>query len=229
MVIAPPLRGNGWFNSNSFGSPLSPHRNFRLAVNGLHYTKPETFAIDWLQLQDGLMATGDGSRNEQYFCFGAEILSAADGTVVSVRDDMPEEMPNQPPAHLRGPGDYAGNHVVVEIAPGVFATYAHLQLGSVAVRAGDRVTTGQMLGRLGNTGSTSNPHLHFQLSDGPDLITSNSLPYVFDRYTLAGMVAPEAWAAASASDTAPTGFPVTPMSEVQTGTYPLLLTVIDIP
>jgi hypothetical protein len=94
---------------------------------------------------------------------------------------------------------------------------------------GDRVTRGQLLGRLGNTGSTSNPHLHFQLSDGPDIITSNSLPFVLDRYTLAGTVAPEAWAAAMASDTAPTGFPVTPMSEVQTGTYPLLLSVIDVP
>ena len=49
------------------------------------------FAIDWVQLRDGFPFTGNGSRNEQYPYFGTDVLAVADGTVVFVRDDMPEE------------------------------------------------------------------------------------------------------------------------------------------
>jgi hypothetical protein len=234
LVVAPPLRGSGWFNANAIGttaivSAASNHRNFRLAVDGSHLITPETFAIDWLQLRDGLPAEGDGSRNEQYYAYGAEILAAAGGTVVAVRDDMPNETPGQPPVAVRRTEDYAGNHVTVEVASGVYALYAHLQPGSVRVRAGERVETGQPLGRLGNTGNTSGPHLHFQLSDGPGILTTNSLPFVLDRYTLAGTVDPTALAAAAADPTGTLALPVEPRSQAQTGTFPLMLTLIDLP
>ena len=84
--------------------------------------------------------------------------------------------------------------------PAVWVTYAHLQPGSIPVALGDRVTTGQLLGRLGNTGNSTGPHLHFQLADGPDVLTSNSLPFVFDRYTLAGAIDPVAAEAAMTGD-----------------------------
>jgi len=190
LVLASPLRGSGWVTGNGCCVADSIHRFLRLAVDGGHYTKPETFAIDWLQLQDGRLYRGDGSRNEQWFGFGAEVLAAAEGPVVSVREGMPEETPNQPPVAVLGPADYAGNHVVIQTAPAVWTIYAHLQPGSIRVAVGERVTPGQPLGRLGNTGNSAAPHLHFQLSDGPDVLTANSLPFVFDRYTLAGTVDP---------------------------------------
>jgi hypothetical protein len=226
LVIAPPLRGPGWFNANGCCLAETPHRAARLAVDGARYAKFETFAIDWLQLQGGRLFTGDGSQNEQYFAFGAEVVSVADGMVVAVRDDMPEETPNQPPVAVHHPQDYAGNRVVVQLQPDVWVTYAHLQPGSVAVRVGDRVTAGQLLGRLGNTGNSTAPHLHFQLSDGPDVLTSNSLPYVFDRYTLAGTVDQERLVAAFTDPSTPS-VPLTGSPAAQTGTYPLALTVQD--
>jgi murein DD-endopeptidase MepM/ murein hydrolase activator NlpD len=127
---------------------------------------------------------------------------------------------------VQHPGDYAGNHVVVEIAPGVFATYAHLQPGSLAVRVGERVTPGQRLGRLGNSGNTTAPHLHFQISDGPDIVTANSLPFVFDRYTLAGTVDAETVVPAFTEPSAP-ALVIAGPPQAQSATYPLVLTVQD--
>ena len=226
LVIAPPLRGPGWFDANGCCLAETPHRAARLAVDGARYAKIETFAIDWLQFQGGRLFTGDGTQNEQYFAFGAEVVSVAEGTVVAVRNDMPEETPNQPTVAVHHPDDYAGNRVVVQLQPDVWVTYAHLQPGSVAVRVDERVAAGQRLGRLGNSGNSTAPHLHFQLSDGPDVLTSNSLPYVFDRYTLTGTVDPERVLAAFTDPNAPP-VPVVGSPQAQTGTYPLVLSVQD--
>jgi hypothetical protein len=227
MVLAPPFRGGGWLNGSGCCF-TTQHRNVRLAVDGSRYIKPETFDIDWVRLQDGRLFEGDGSRVEQYYAFGAELLAVADGTVVHVRDGMPEETPGQPPVAVRSTADYAGNTVVLEIAPGVFAPYAHLQPGSLRVKVGDRVTAGQVLGLLGNTGNSIAPHLHFGLQDSADLLTSNSLPFVFDGYTLEGRITDQDLdAAATPPDPSPVS--LDGPAEPQTNTYPLYLTVIAFP
>jgi hypothetical protein len=235
LLIAPPLRGAGWVNANGCCVAETPHRATRLAIDGTHYVKPETFAIDWVRLQGGRQWTGDGTQNAQHFAYSVDVVSVADGTVVSVRDDMPDETPRQPPIAVRHVDDYSGNHVVVQFQPhesdfaprDVWALYAHLQPGSISVRVGERVTAGQRLGRLGNTGNSTDPHLHFQLSDGPDALSSNSLPFVFDRYTLAGTVAPEEMVAAYTDPGAPREVRIVGAPQAQSGTYPLVLTVQD--
>jgi murein DD-endopeptidase MepM/ murein hydrolase activator NlpD len=189
-VIAPPLSGEGWFNANGCCEP-TPHRSFRTAADGLRFATPETFAIDWVQLRGGRLFEGDGTKNEQYFAFGAEVRSATYGEVVVVRDGRPEETPNNDPKNVVLEQDFGGNHVAVRVRPGVYAFYAHLQPGSIDVGVGDTVETGQRIGELGNTGNSTQPHLHFELSDGPDPLTSNSLPFVVDRYTFAGSVDPD--------------------------------------
>lgn len=226
LALAPPLRGDGWLNGSGCCG-MSQHRVVRLAVDGARHIKPETFAIDWVRLQNGRLFEGDGSRVEQHFAFGAELLAVADGKVVHVRDGMPEETPNQPPTAVQATSDYAGNSVVLEIQPGVFAVYAHLQPGSLRVKVGDQVTAGQVLGLLGNTGNSSAPHLHFGLQDGPDLLTSNSLPFVFD-FTLQGMLTEQDLDTAA---TPPEPAPVAPAGPAgpQVASHPLYLTVIDFP
>jgi len=85
----------------------------------------------------------------------------------------------------------AGNRVVVDIGEGRFAFYAHMQPGSVRVKVGDKVKTGQVLGLLGNSGNTDTPHLHFHVMDGPSPLVSNGLPYVFTGFTGQGRVTDE--------------------------------------
>jgi hypothetical protein len=219
LVIAPPLRGTGWINANGC-CDASAHRSARLAVDGSRLAKIETFAIDWVRLEGNRIFTGDGTRNEDYFAFGAEVLAVADGTVAFVRDGIPEDTPDEPPTTVHQPLDYGGNEVVLEIAPGVYAFYAHLQPGSITVQTGETVTTGQVLGLLGNTGNSTGPHLHFQLADGPDVLTATSLPFVIDQWTLAGTIDP----ASTASDVRVAGTPAP-----QRATLPLDLTVADFP
>jgi hypothetical protein len=226
IVLAPLLRGPGWLNANGCCFAPVAHRALRVVVDGTHWRKVETFAIDWVPLRDGRLFEGAGTRNEQWFGYGQAIVAAAAGTVTAVRDGVPDQMPNQPPVGIHTPEDFAGNYVIVQIAPDVWAAYAHLIPGSVAVAVGDRVTVGQPLGLLGNTGNSSAPHLHFQLCDGPAILTSNSVPFVFADYTLSGTIDPEKLVDAVRNPHAPPLI-VTGPEKAQSHTHPLFTTVAD--
>jgi Peptidase family M23 len=103
---------------------------------------------------------------------------------------MPNEVPNLLPEHVKKPIDFAGNQVVLKLGPRRYAVYAHIQPGTVAVHVGQRVKTGQVLAKLGNSGNTTAPHLHLVITDRPQFISSTSLPFVIDRYTHRGDVTP---------------------------------------
>ena len=175
-------------NANGCCAVQTPHRSTRLPVNGESFVKSETFAIDWVQLRDGALFDGDGTRNEDWYCYGAELLAVADGRVIYVRDDMLDEAPMQPPVAVKNSRDFGGNQVIIEIEPGVYAFYGHLKPGSVAVAVGDHVAAGQVIGLLGNSGNSTGPHLHFGLLDGPNPLAATSLPMVIDAYILEGMI-----------------------------------------
>jgi murein DD-endopeptidase MepM/ murein hydrolase activator NlpD len=98
--------------------------------------------------------------------------------VVATRDDQPEQTPGQLSKGL-ALNDFGGNYVVLKIADGTYAYYAHLQKGSegVHVKSGERVSKGQVVGKLGNTGNTDAPHLHFMLIDDKAPLTSHALPF----------------------------------------------------
>jgi hypothetical protein len=188
-VIAPPLGGKGWMNGNGCCFTTGEgHRSHRLAVDGRRIVTPQTFAIDYQRVQGTRFYEGDGTRNEQYFAYGAKVSSVANGKVVFVQDGLPEQTPKADLLNVEKLLDFGGNQVVVRIRPGVYAQYYHLQPGSIDVQKGEHVETGQPIGRLGNSGNSTGPHLHFGLSTGPNSFTSNSLPFVFDRYTWAGSV-----------------------------------------
>lgn len=120
-------------------------------------------------------------RNRSFPAFGAPVLAVADATVVSARDDQRDHLSrNSVPALLYwfveqafrsmgGARRIVGNHVLLDLGDGVFALYAHLRKGSLTVRAGDRVHAGRPIAQCGNSGNTTEPHLHFQLMDSADL------------------------------------------------------------
>ncbi len=118
---------------------------------------------------------------------GEDFLAVADGTVVSVHDGMAGGTPFVAMMPI-SKSDYGGNNLMLKIAPHVFAWYAHLHEGSLKVKVGDAVKAGSSIAKLGNTGPSTGPHLHFGLLDKPDPFAGRSLPFLFDSFTLVGAV-----------------------------------------
>ena len=219
IVIAPPVAGDGWLTTSACCSP-NVHRDLRLSANGLRIETAETFAVDWALVKGDRVYDGDGSTNEQFYDFGAEVLAVADGTVVAVNDGVPESIPfkSKPPETKDG---FGGNQVILEIAPDVFAAYAHLQPNSLTVAVGDTVKTGDVLAKLGNTGPSQGPHLHFGLLDKPDLFTGRSLPFVHETFTVVGTVD---FAALTGDELV-----IEPESREVTDAYPLYGVIVNFP
>ncbi|MGW6532010.1 M23 family metallopeptidase [Streptomyces venezuelae] len=128
--------------------------------------------------------------NRAFPAFGAPLLAVADATVVHAEDGQRDHLSRNSLAgilylivvegfgrSLGGARRIVGNHVILDLGEGTYAMYAHVKQGSLAVRAGDRVTVGQELGRCGNSGNSTEPHVHFQLMDGPDLETARGVPF----------------------------------------------------
>jgi hypothetical protein len=179
IEIQAPLRGDGWWAFNACCTP-NAHRNFLLPSDGTVHSV-EMFAIDWVQLVDGNPVKNDGSTVEDFHGYGQPVLSATDGVVVAVRNDLPDA-----PVNDSGGGsdtvkvsrDYGGNGVVVKIDDRAYALYGHFQPGSVLPKVGDKVKAGDLLGKVGSSGNSTIPHLHFGIQETPDAFASNSVPYV---------------------------------------------------
>lgn len=146
------------------------------------------FAIDLDGLDQNDGEISDANENAADAGYGREILAPAAGTVVYVRNDVPTN-----PHPGEEPGDnwyrplhdpvlaYAGNCVIVDHGNSEYSVMMHMQPGSVTVTVGDRVATGQVIGRLGNSGDAFGPHLHYQLQSGPQLFRDEPLPFRFQN------------------------------------------------
>lgn len=193
VAIAPPVRGGPWLAMEGPGNHLSHHWGGMVAIGGMR-TIPQRFAIDWFKLDarnhslrgthDGLAATTDAD----WIGYDQPVLAVGDGVVVDARDGIPNGKPMAP---LAPPEDLTartlyGNFVVLRIAPGVYAHYAHLKTGSLTVRTGQRVRRGAVIGRLGQTGAAGAPHLHFHLSNRPGFEGSEGVPFVIGAFTRLG-------------------------------------------
>lgn len=141
----------------------------------------QRFAYDFLRLVDGSTHIGDGSELPQYHCWDQPILAPADGVVVDVVDGLPDQQIGTTNAQQP-----AGNHVVVDLGSGEFAVLAHFREGSIRVAPGQAVAAGDELGRCGNSGNTSEPHLHFHLQDSPAFGQGHGLPAFFNSYAADG-------------------------------------------
>ncbi|MDQ2699540.1 MAG: M23 family metallopeptidase, partial [Actinomycetota bacterium] len=191
IVIGPPLEGPGWLDGSSC-CVVTPHRGAINPINGqLH--APERFAIDYVQLDDtGRFFTGPVDELSSYHFFGANILAVGDGPIVSMRWDLPEQVPGANPSGL-ALEEYGGNHIVQDLGDGHYAFYAHLQPGNpLGVEVGQQLERGEVIALLGNTGNTDSPHLHFHIMDSPLPLASNGLPFRIDEFEYEGRVVSEA-------------------------------------
>lgn len=186
-ILSAPLNDGPWFALNGPAND-SPHRRAIIRPAD-EFRVPQRLAIDWLMIDDnGRTYSGDPSKNSSYYAFGREALAVADGTIAFMKDGIPENVPMQPPVVEITLDTLAGNYIAVDIGRGEYAIYAHLQPGSMRVNVGDRVKRGAPLALLGNTGNSTQPHLHFHVCDAPSPYDCNGLPYVLDQYlTLDGV------------------------------------------
>lgn|SRR5215469_16746033 len=183
MIIQSPLRGDRWIAMNG-PSNASPHRRAILPVDGKAMIG-QRYAIDWVQVgDDGHTYTGDKSDNRSYRCYNQPIHAAADGKIMEVKDGVAENIPNSGKIAVEMRWDtIAGNHIIEDFGNGRYAAYAHLRPGSITVKVGDSVHAGDVIAHLGNTGNSSEPHLHFQICTLPSFIKSEGLPFAIDRFT----------------------------------------------
>lgn len=185
LVVAPPVRGPGWVVANGCCDAFTAHRGAILPVDGV-LRAPERFAVDLVQIgPGGTLFQGSRGQLTDYPYFGDEVVSATAGRVVGVRDGLPETPGGSFPRGITAE-DAGGNHVVVDAGGGRYAFYAHLQPGSIRVRVGQRLTVGQPLGMLGNSGNSDAPHLHFHVMDGPRPLGSNGLPFEMTGFRAEG-------------------------------------------
>lgn len=182
--LSPPLRGDDLVVIGCCGANLG-HRRALLEIEPGALTLAQRYAIDFVRVDDQLSTSaGDPTRNESYLIFGDEVLAAAPGRVVATRNDVAEGTPPDETPFTTWE-DVTGNSVTQDLGDGRFAVYAHMQPGSVRVRPGEHVRRGQVLGLVGNTGISSEPHLHFHVMDGPggpSHVAAEGLPFVFDGF-----------------------------------------------
>jgi hypothetical protein len=189
LIIGPPLAGPGWVAANGCCNPDITHRGSVQSVNGALYDS-QRFAIDWMRLDEqGRLVHGGESDVHNYSDYGADVLAVAHGKVVSVLNNLDDQIPGRLPEPSSITIETVdGNHVVLDLGGGRFGFYAHLQKNSIKVRPGDQVKKGAILGKLGNTGNTSAPHLHFHIMNRPSPMAADGLPYLIDAFDFSGQV-----------------------------------------
>lgn len=241
--LAAPLRGNGWVAANGCCDSIT-HTRSALPINGAIHIS-QRFAIDWLKLnEERRLYSGDPKDLHNWFGYGQPVLAVADGVVATAVDKFYDQVPFELPADTGAITleEIDGNHVIVALGNGQYAFYAHLQHGSIRVKAGERVRAGQLLGLVGNTGNSGAPHLHFHIMQGGSSLGSNGLPYTFKDFVLLGETTEHAFFDVGLEDNTPfvdegsgaiEGNPVALQPLPDAGPHrsqlPLNLTVVEFP
>lgn len=199
IIVEFPLRGE-WLTPNTPGTKVPSHGTNRL---GTRYAY-DFIQVDWerkgwpayrVSLPQYLLF---GVPLNEYYCWGQEIYAPCDGLVVTVADGYEERTRTKllsdlsnayKNAHYFDPEKddvqaVAGNYIIIKYSNNVYAALCHLQTGSIQVSVGQSVKKGEVVGRVGHSGNSFAPHLHFQLMDSDDIATANGLPCAFEEYEL---------------------------------------------
>ncbi|MFH1160911.1 MAG: M23 family metallopeptidase [bacterium] len=182
--ISSPVKGEMMLLENQSTRGL----HFRILLfTGGKLWRPERFAFDSRKYNEEFkFYEGDPKVNESYFNYGDTLYAVADGVVVTLVDGLPENHGDAMNVVFYSFIEFAGNYLVLDIGGGHFAGYAHIVPNSFLVQAGDQVKEGDPVALLGNSGNSTDPHLHFQITDGPDFIYSNGVTFVLKRYIKIG-------------------------------------------
>lgn len=183
-----PVEGGPWVAVRG-PSNTSGHRRSLIALDG-ESRLSQRFAVDLALLgSDGRLFRGHGKRNEDWYGYRQPVMAAQCGTVVRVHAGFTDHAPGPREASNFGTRAHsAGNTVIVEEGPEQYAIYAHLRQNSIRVKEGQRISEGEIIGQIGNSGHSLAPHLHFHLASRPDSFASEGLSFSFDRFQLLGRI-----------------------------------------
>ena len=155
-------------------------------VNGHWSLDVQRHAIDFVQVVDGKTHHGDKRRLESFHIFGDPLLAVADGRVTAATGSRPDL-----PLGARTWDAMEGNHVILDIGGGRYVLYGHMKQSSVRVQAGDLVRKGQVIGQVGDSGNSDEPHLHLQVQNKPTFDVEardiETYPIVFGPATVADL------------------------------------------
>lgn len=187
-LVDVPVAGR-WLALNGPGTKVPSHQTHSYA---------QTYAIDLTHHPADAPAPAFrwlwplGRRPGQYPAFGSPILAPGAGVVVATVDGQRDHLSRTSlpglvylflvegiVRSLGQPRHLLGNHLILDLGEGVYAAFAHLRRGSIRVSAGDQIVAGQQLADCGNSGNSSEPHLHFQLMSGPDPELAHGLPFAW--------------------------------------------------
>ena len=199
IIVEFPLRGE-WLSPNTPGTKVPSHGTNQL---GTRYAY-DFIQVDWNRMGTPAYRVGvmqylfSGVKLSDYYCWGQEVYSPCDGIVVVAEDGYAEnektnllaDMSNAyKNAHYFDPEkddiqSVAGNYVIIKYSENVYAALCHLQTGSIQVSVGQMIKKGEVIGRVGHSGNSFAPHLHFQLMDSSDISVANGVPCAFEQYEI---------------------------------------------
>ena len=203
LVIRQPFKEGIWFMAGG-PSDSSYHRTFSQKIQSKYDTDlggfilgycNQRFAIDWIGLNDKYQFNkNEGNANRDFYGYNKDVVAVADGKVIWTKDSIPDNIPPNYPDSIYAAETALGNCVLLDIGNDIVAFYAHLKPGSIRVVIGDKVKAGDIIGKLGNSGPSTGPHLHFDLrkriiepfTNGLNRYYAQSVSYVFNTYELIG-------------------------------------------
>lgn len=143
-----------------------------------HYPfEEQRYAYDFLIMKNNYTFAADIESNESYYAYGESVYAPADGVVVTLEDGIEDNEPG-----TMDPYHPEGNYIIIDHGQGEYSMLAHLQYGSIEVEVGDKVQRGDLLAHCGNSGNSSEPHIHFQIMDSPDIAVAKSINPRFKGY-----------------------------------------------
>lgn len=149
--------------------------------NSNAFRDAERYSMVFMVLKDGRPFSGDGSKNEQFYCYGQPVVAPADGTVVMIKDSFADNVPGRPEEVLPG-----GNRVLIYHGHQEYSLLMHLKQNSIKVKNGAKVKQGDVVGECGNSGSSPAPHLEYRLQNSAGRPLPQTLPAQFVDYLADG-------------------------------------------
>ncbi len=190
VVIGPPL-GEGMWVAARGPSNVSGHRRALIPTEGRAFIA-QRFAVDLMKvgMDRRVMPDNHQSKNESWYGYGAEVIAVADSVVVGVKDGLPDNVPLSPERAVPITSEtVGGNYVMLRLAEGWYAFYAHLKPNSIRVKVGEKVKKGRIIGLLGNSGNSDAPHLHFHIASAVSPLGAEGLPFLFESFAVLGIEA----------------------------------------